>query len=186
MTAVAASAAMIARLRSPVYGSRSSFRFARQLHKRASSPPASHRWNVASSSDAWVDRPGRPHRHVVWHGRAIDERSEVRTDRRRQFLGPSEIRRDVGEVFDGIRVTRPDEGTSRRPTSGSVDSSRGLRGFRIPRAAGTESSDLRRGDSEGRSSTRSGRARGTLTARLDGGPRTSRRPQRARSRCDPG
>src|SRR6266850_1453135 len=48
------------------------------------------------------DGPVRPRREVVGQRRAIDERREVRADRRRQLARVAEVRGDVGEVLDRI------------------------------------------------------------------------------------
>src|SRR6266850_523106 len=50
------------------------------------------------------DGPVRPRREVVGQRRAIDERREVRADRRRQLARVAEVRGDVGEVLDRIGV----------------------------------------------------------------------------------
>src|SRR6266545_2635666 len=50
------------------------------------------------------DRPVRSVREVVWKGRAVDERREVRADRRRELARVAEVRRDVGEVLHRIRM----------------------------------------------------------------------------------
>src|SRR5439155_15036570 len=41
---------------------------------------------------------------LVREGRAVDERRKVRRDRGRQLRGVAEVRRDVGEILDDVRV----------------------------------------------------------------------------------
>src|SRR5437773_5622852 len=50
------------------------------------------------------ERPRRTARHVVLRRRSVDERREMRADRRWQLRDVSEVRRDVGEVLHRIGV----------------------------------------------------------------------------------
>src|SRR5438067_1766868 len=63
------------------------------------------------------EAPRRGCRHVVGGGRSVDERREVRADRRRQLRGIAEIRRYVGEVLDRIRVVALSEEGPRHPVA---------------------------------------------------------------------